>query len=141
MGNAIARNGDTLTQSVANSHIHRERWVSGDEFTSGYWTSASSISATINGTITRSSGSVYANGILVCTKDDRTKETDTHNTISSPYRYDGGRHTNNTNGSISGGSSTVFIGGKSVARKSDSVTNHAGGSTTIAGGSNNVFVG
>ena len=145
MGNAIATTGDKITQGTIPSHIQREYYTSPsyDEYGNPYgggWGSTSSISATVNGTIERSSGTVYADGKLVCVKGNSTKENDTHSTISHPYRYSGGKHTGSA-GSISAGSSTVFIGGVAVARKGDAVRTHAGSNTTIQDGSTTVFVG
>lgn len=146
MGNAIATAGSKITQATIPSHIQREYYTqpSYDEFGYPYgggWGYASPISATVNGTIERSSGTVYSGGKLVCVKDNSTKEDDTHDSISYPYRYVSGKHTGSTSGRVSAGSATVFIGGVAVARKGDSVTTHAGTSTTIQEGSTTVFVG
>lgn len=145
MGNAIAQAGGKITQGTIPNHIQRDYYTSPDYDQNGKpygggWGSSSSISATVNGTIERSSGTVYANGKLVCVKGNSTKENDTHSSISYPYRYAGGKHTGSA-GSISAGSSTVFIGGAPVARKGDAVRTHAGTSTTIQDGSTTVFVG
>lgn len=144
MGNAIATTGGRITQGTIPSHIQREYYTqpSYDEYGNPYgggWGSTSPTSATVNGTIEKSSGTVYADGKLVCTKNDRTKENDTYS-ISYPYRYKSGSHTGSA-GSITGGSATVFIGGVAVARKGDAVTTHGNSSTTIQDGSTTVFVG
>lgn len=136
---AIARNGDEINSSTASDHIRTRKWISSpteENPDDGYY-DYRYISATVTGNIQSTSGSVYANGILVSTKGDATNESDSYS-LPSGYSYVSGSHSNTT-GSISGSSSTVYIGGKPVARKGDSVTTHAGHSTTINGGSPNVF--
>lgn len=138
MGNAVARDGDTIQQSIASGHINTKYWVSGTEYYSGYY-QPSTKSATINGSVKKTSGTVYANSKLICAKDDNTQETDSYDLGS--HVYVSNAHTNTTSGRITGGSSTVFVGGKAIARKSDNVNTHANTSTTINTGSSNVFAG
>lgn len=137
MGNAVARSGDKINDSIAPNHITVREWEpNGDR--QGYW-EYDEINATVSGTINEgNSKNVYVNGISVAVVGSHTLESDSY---SSSWDYYSGQHINATSGAVSSGSSTVFIGGVPVARVGDSVNTHANTSTTISQGSSNVFVG
>ena len=144
MGNAIARSGDSIVAKSISGHISTKYWYDYGNDSEGNYLGGdyvgSSTSATVSGSIQRTSGTVYANGKLVCVKGNNTNESDSYS-LPSGHIYVSGSHSGVTNGRITGSSSSVYISGVLVARKGDSVTNHAGTGTTINSGSTNVFVG
>ena len=90
-------------------------------------------SATVNGKITTGSNNVFVNGIAMAHAGS-TVATDAR----CPSSYEG---SSSGDGSVTGGSSTVFVNGKAVAFKGSAYRAHTGDTSTISGGSNNVFVG
>ncbi len=102
-------------------------------------------SAKITGSTVSSSGNVYANSKPVATNGDSTRESwqadpepqPTHGgsiTSVSPGRSGSGQ------GSITSGSSGVYINGKKVAYVGSNVNTHIGSTTTIKSGESNIIV-
>lgn len=94
----------------------------GDEFATGH---ACDTTSTLIGQ-TGASAKVYVNGLEVVCKGDATQS---HNIFVSPSCVP---HV----ATVTGGSATVFVGGKALARKTDAVD-----SGSITGGSSDVFAG
>lgn len=135
MGNGIAVNGGSFIPATLDNHIEVRRYISTND--GGYY-SYSSRDATVSGNIVKTTGDVYINNLLVAAQTDLTNETDTYDL--GIWSYVSGAHSN-ISGSITGGSSTVFVGGKQVARIGDTVTTHGGVTTEINSGSTTVFAG
>ncbi|MGM1044896.1 MAG: hypothetical protein ACQEXX_01980 [Bacillota bacterium] len=157
----IATHGSSTAQSTKSGHVtydierYIERYCSGgyDEdgycmgWDGGYWESAGSGST--NAQITPSGvvsvSNVYVNGKPIATVGDRVPESWVASpsvpSNSSSLRYVNIRPSTSGSGqgSITLGSSTVFVTGKAIAKNGSTVTTHLGTPTTITSGSSNVF--
>lgn len=133
---AIARHGSPINQSIASGHVPIRRWISTED--GGYY-SYSTANATINGTVNKTSGNVYVNGIRAATQNTPTNETETHSIPSGWQAYN--QHYSGIGSVTVGNNRNVFVGGVSAAVVGSAVRTHAGNSTTIRNGSPNVFIG
>lgn len=112
-----ARKGDSITGTTSGEHGgHYDEWGSPIH-------GPCSISGTIS---SNCSPNVFINGKAAVFIGSNTTESDC---------CDSGR-----TGTVSAGSSSVFVNGKRMARINDSITPH-NGTGKISGGSPNVFVG
>ncbi|MNB98290.1 PAAR motif protein [compost metagenome] len=142
-----AYNGVSLTESTKIGYVsYVERYRSGTDSDGNpqYRNASYQTDAKITGNVNASSN-VYINGSPAVTVGDSTTEQWTAD--PAPYAHNGGTITSispGTSGSGSGtvtiGSSNVFVNGKPLAYEGSTVTTHLGNTTTIAEGSNNVFV-
>ncbi|MGV2886796.1 hypothetical protein [Paenibacillus taichungensis] len=146
----VAYNGSSVAQSTKGGHVtyNIERYSPPTEDQSGYWYGAGSGStnAQISSSGVSSSSTVYVNSKAVTTVGDRDSETwvaspsvpsssgSTRYVDISPGTSGSGQ------GTVSTGSSTVFVSGKAVASIGSTITTHLGTTTTITSGSSNVFV-
>ncbi|TVX86085.1 PAAR domain-containing protein [Paenibacillus agilis] len=159
----VAFNGSNISDSTKSGHVTYdiERWVPSyctgwDQYGNcistggGYWTSAGSGStgAKITGSKVQSNSNVYVNQKpIACVGDVSTSE----NWRADPPVPSGGGDTRIVNirpstsgsgsGSISSGSTKVFVGGKAVAFIGSDVRTHLGTQARIDTGSTSVFVG
>ena len=143
----VAYKGSTIQESNKIGHVsYVERYVTGyDEFGNPqYNTATHSTGAKINGTV-NSTSTVYVNGQPIASVSSPTQEQWVADPSPSPklggsiISISPGTSGSGT-GSVSSGSSKVFVGGKAVASIGKNVTTHLGTSTTITSGSSNVFV-
>lgn len=75
---------------------------------------------------------MFIRGKAVALQGDTTTENDTYS-LPSGGEYVGGAH-NGASGSVTSGSSKMFLGGRPVAMVTSSVRTHAGTNTTISSG-------
>lgn len=143
---AIARNGSSIATTTVNNHVPIRKWIppyscGTAEFpqTCGGYYEFDTASATIDGKVSQSSGSVYVNGVRMTVSGATTNETETHNIPSGWEAYD--QHYSGSGKVTSGNNKNVFVNGVSVAMVGSTVRTHAGNSTTVSSGSPNVFIG
>jgi uncharacterized Zn-binding protein involved in type VI secretion len=147
----------TINDSTKPNHVsYTERYQSGTGgggtdshgnpiptypiYSDASWNSDAKITGTLN-----SSSNVLINGSPAVKVGDTTQEQWTAD--PEPYAHYGGWITSinpgtsgNGSGSVTVGSSNVFVNGKALAFDGSTVTTHLGNTTTINGGSGNVIV-
>ncbi|OMD78246.1 hypothetical protein [Paenibacillus odorifer] len=152
-----ANSNSTIQDSTKSSHVtYTERYQSG---TGGggtdihgnpiptypiYSTATHHTDAKITGTVS-SSSNVLINGSPAIKVGDTTQEQWTAD--PEPYPHYGGNITSvspatsgSGSGSVTVGSSNIFVNGKALVFEGSTVTTHLGNTTTIDGGSDNVIV-
>lgn len=156
----VSVKGNRMSSSVASNHVKVSKpnevqcvpgYIDG-QYYSGSWSGGicygieirpsspydyQDIEATVGGTVHEGIANVFVNGLEVAFSGAKTQENDSYR-LPSGWSYVSGAHSN-MNGSVSNGSTTVFVNGKPLARKGDSVTTHANTTSSIQEGSSNVF--
>lgn len=131
----VARNTDTISGTTGGSYCSYSYPVSCccDEYGCGSYTQTDYASASITGTVTGGSTTVFVNGLGLSFIGSRTVE---NADCSSPYSGD-----SSGNGAVSsGGTHNVFVSGLAVSDNGSNVTTHTGNTGTIGSGSENVFI-
>jgi uncharacterized Zn-binding protein involved in type VI secretion len=146
-------NDITISSYVSYSERYRNGWDNDGYDDDGnpinerphYSTTSWSTNAKVSGSIS-SSHTVYAEGTSIATTGDSLQGQ----WVADPYpsAHYGGSISNvspgysgSTGGSVSSGSSSVFVNGKGVASIGSSVSVSIGGSSSISDGSSSVFIG
>ncbi|MEK4207162.1 hypothetical protein [Paenibacillus sp. FSL R10-2788] len=143
-----ANRNSTINDSTKSSHVtYTERYQSGSNsngnptYSNTTWNSDAKVTSELNS----SSSNVIINGSPAITIGDTTQEQWTADPEPYPH-YEGWitsispASSGSGSGSVTLGSSNVFINGKPLAFEGSTVTTHLGNTTTIDGGSDNVIV-
>ncbi|WP_090739502.1 hypothetical protein [Paenibacillus sp. Mc5Re-14] len=144
----VAYDSLPITESAKSGYVSYT-WTYETKDSDGDWDRDSSGSGTteaiVNGTVKASNTKVFVGGKAVVVKGDQTDEhwvagsMPTHgHGASSPSASPG--KSGSGSGTVSIGSSTVFIGGKAVAFDGADVKTTVGSTSKINGGSTTVFV-
>ncbi|KAF6625017.1 hypothetical protein H6F38_27650 [Paenibacillus sp. EKM208P] len=124
---------DDISYSIYNPHHHkngRDHWVPGYDHKTG--------TSTVTGVIQALNTKLFINGKAVAIDNDPVEETEEAHIPSdaTDVRGDEGG-----TGHISGNLSTkLFLNGKAIAIVGSGVNTHYGGTTTVAEGSDKMFV-
>jgi Uncharacterized conserved protein len=118
----IAKVGDNINSKTVSGHCYIVEYDENDNPYNSYY------NCSISGKISNagSNSKVYINGVLVATKGASTNESDDMHS--------------NQSGTITTGSSKVFINGVPVARTGDIVNLHNGETTVISNTNSKVFI-
>ncbi|WP_148039131.1 hypothetical protein [Brevibacillus gelatini] len=139
---AVAFNG-SKTVDVQTNDIQYRVWnpcqytVGDPPSCVGGWDYYSGGRSIIHGTVVASSPNVFVNGKPISRVNDNVTETETPQVPGEPVS----NHTGGTGTVTIGNNKNVYSGGQLVATVGSTVKTHSTPTTTIADGSNNVFIG